>query len=840
MTKDEKIAIQRQQMTGFMNYFENNELDFNDTQLLQKMQNAITRIFQLEIEELGYSYKPNRDNSENTFELSFINDPKATFRGQYNSGARLDNGKFIQGKPSIKYNIVALYEDLQSPDKDKRMLACKTLFKTVFHEIQHHRQYMMTRTNVSSKDGMQYARDFAIKQYLHKDWYSSNAKTGNYAAYTIENNANEVGYSQFLETLGREDSEIAKLRDIERGKFNISRYKADVDSWDGQQHYDSNGLQERNDVTVPILDSLIGEKGRTEILQIYPILQKEYNLDGTKKTAVELTKNMQLEVQSISQNQTLTDKDRKKLIQDSQQMYYDLIYRQIEKSTPEQISQIAMQIGKAESKELFDSMSHYFQCELENRLGQSAKMAFAQEKMGDYGFIMSFNNGTIAVEQNGQTVQMAFDEFIKIIDPKLLQRTFDIPAGKDKGEMTAKRFIEKYFFNYLSQNGKVTLQNGQGITAKQYIEQYVLQITEMKADRPPKKFIMETMKSESPWAIQKENCERLEQYYDAKREIIAQVSENVEQFDLAKQDEQKQKRIAAHQRKMNWINEYVKDYNDTEAPTAYAVRTNCEDENIKRVLESIKTGKFIENFDNNAEKCKDDPSWYMGKVVPSMARLIKAAQSLTIDGGVNYVEKFTAIPEVNKILVQIRDDEYSKQRHNEAEKNRRTGNLPKYRRTRAEIDRQYAQDYLRSGNLSQGSVQSEIDYRRGLTTRNLLKVSDEVEKKNILMLRRQQISLSRVLARQDGKTPSEVFYDEKRKGWYCITDTQAEQKKTQSQSVPKTTSSYDMNIISPSDVADSTIRVGTGTQDINAVAQEIRRTQTRDLQQAQENYELKR
>ena len=44
---------------------------------------------------------------------------------------------------------------------------------------------------------------------------------------------------------------------------------------------------------------------------------------------------MQLEVQSISQNQTLTDKDRKKLIQDSQQMYYDLIYRQIEKSTPE-------------------------------------------------------------------------------------------------------------------------------------------------------------------------------------------------------------------------------------------------------------------------------------------------------------------------------------------------------------------------------------------------------------------------------------------------------------------------------------------------------------------------
>ena len=54
-------------------------------------------------------------------------------------------------------------------------------------------------------------------------------------------------------------------------------------------------------------------------------------------------------------------------------MYYELIYRQIEKSTPEQISEIAMQIRKNESKEIFDRISHYFQCEMENRLGKSAK-----------------------------------------------------------------------------------------------------------------------------------------------------------------------------------------------------------------------------------------------------------------------------------------------------------------------------------------------------------------------------------------------------------------------------------------------------------------------------------
>ncbi len=68
-----------------------------------------------------------------------------------------------------------------------------------------------------------------------------------------------------------------------------------------------------------------------------------------------------------------------------------------------------------------------------------------------------------------KTVQ--FDEFIKIIDPKLLQRTWYTQVGSDKGEMTAKRFIEKYFFNYL-QNGKVPFTEWSRITAKQYIEQY--------------------------------------------------------------------------------------------------------------------------------------------------------------------------------------------------------------------------------------------------------------------------------------------------------------------------------------------------------------------------------
>ena len=74
------------------------------------------------------------------------------------------------------------------------------------------------------------------------------------------------------------------------------------------------------------------------------------------------------------------------------------------------------------------------------------------------------------------------------------------------------------------------------------------------------------------------------------------------------------------------------------------------------------------------------------------------------------------------------------------------------------------------------------------------------------MLRRQQISLSRVLARQDGKTPSEAFYDKKRKGWYCFTDTRQNQKN-----------------ITPATITSDTSMIG--LQEINSVVQETKQLQ---------------
>ena len=129
-------------------------------------------------------------------------------------------------------------------------------------------------------------------------------------------------------------------------------------------------------------------------------------------------------------------------------------------------------------------------------------------------------------------------------------------------------------------------------------------------------------------------------------------------------------------------------------------------------------------------------------------------------------------------------------------------------------------------------TEDEIRYRRDLTQRERLKISNETDKKSIPMLRKQQISLSRVLARQDGKVPSEAIYDENRKGWYCITDTR-QQSKIQVVSTQKKEISDD-SFITPSDVVESTIKVETGRQEINSTTQEIRRTQDRSKEQEQQ------
>ena len=847
MTREEKIGIQRNEIAGILEFLKDNQFDLNNDVMVEKLESAITRVFELEIRELGYSFDSKGDSENNTFDLQFVNDEAITWRGEHTNGGKWENGTYTEGKPIIKYNLARLCPNLSSNDANVRLSTCKNLFKTVFHEIQHHRQYMMARSNVSSKEGMMYARDFAVRPYLKKEWYTRDKKRGNYAEYAIENNANEVGYRQYLETMGDHDKEMSDLRDIERGKFSINRYKADIDSWDGKTHYDSGGLQERDDVTIPILDSIISERGLTEMLIMFPILQKEYNLDGSKKTAYELITNMNDEIDTISQNTSLSKKEKDAILKDGKEMYYELIYRQIEKSTPEQLAELSTKIGKDNYKQLLGDISHYFQCELENRLGKAGRMAGALERTGDYDFIMPSNNGTIEVEQNGKKVQMTFDEFIKTIDPQLLEQKFNIPAGKNKGEISASEFIKNYCFENLSQSGIMTLKDGTEITAKEFVENHFLQMGELRADYTPKRFFKDTIQSDTPWAIQKQHVDRLVSYYDGKRAILSDAIKQVE--DPTKQEvstEKKQtvqkperKTLTPEQqdRKMQFIREIIASYDATEDHNQYAYRKRDEDDNTLQVLRGIENGEFhgtglsaidLNYFENARE-------FNIARSIPKIARLLKVADNITIDGGRNYLEEFANIPNIDEVIEAMMDSNSVKEFFEDAQKNIKSGNLPQHKKTRAELDKKLAQDYLKSGSMSKSTIEEELAYRAD-TLRGADEVVVDFDAKTtseIPLERRQKTALTRIIARQQGKVPSQVM--QKNGTFVFVVDTQKEQKQTVSSDLQVADSDINRtDYITPAGITDSSIRIDATKQELNGVVHEIRKTQTRDLQQSHE------
>ena len=488
MTREEKIMQERQEIEGILMYFVENKLDNSNLGIYKEIEKCITNVFRLEIEEKGYELDTKGNNSKNGFNLDIKFDSNDTRGGSCSPARIIDNGQLQQIKPSIMYNLYTMCRGLDNDNKEIRLTTIKNMFKTVFHELQHHRQECMAASNVSSKEAIGFARDFTLHRYLSREFYTGDGKTGNYNKLLTENNANEIGYNQYLEILGRGDSEVSKLRDIETGKSNTNQYKIDVNSFDNKSHYKTNGLEERMDATIPIIDDLIMNRGFTEILELYPILLKEYNLDGTKKSAVDLIMNMEEESRDILQMKGLSEKEKTTLIKDGQEMYYELIYRTIERSSPNKLKETKLQIGEEQFKQTLNKMEQYFQNEMERKIAKSATMASAQSR-DDKSFIAPSNDGTIQMMVDGKEETLNVDDFIQMIDPKLMQKQFNTP----KGVFNTPDFIRKYCFQYLAQDGIMTLKDGQQMSAKEFVEEYMLQKMQLSIDYPPRKYIEDTV-----------------------------------------------------------------------------------------------------------------------------------------------------------------------------------------------------------------------------------------------------------------------------------------------------------------------------------------------------------
>lgn len=270
-------------------------------------------------------------------------------------------------------------------------------------------------------------------------------------------------------------------------------------------------------------------------------------------------------------------------------------------------------------------------------------------------------------------------------------------------------------------------------------------------------------------------------------------------------------------KKMIWIQKFLDNYDSMETASQFGYREIYEANNTLQVLRAIEKGEFIGEGLSKIKINKDSSEFEIEQSISKIARLLKAASNITIDGGRNYLEEFANIPNVTEILLLIKNSESYKNMSAKAEEHRKSGTIQQHKKTRAETDKELAQEYLRSGSMSKPTIEEELAYR----TETLIGASERVvdfdakSEAEITINRRQKTAVERIIARQQGKVPGEIV---ERNGMLVFAiDTQNVQERKR-------------NNVTPSSIVAYTLQEDTGKNEINGVTTEMRQ----DLTQTQE------
>lgn len=316
----------------------------------------------------------------------------------------------------------------------------------------------------------------------------------------------------------------------------------------------------------------------------------------------------------------------------------------------------------------------------------------------------------------------------------------------------------------------------------------------------------------------------LQEVQIANQRTIAIKSKRKEQ-EVQQPEEAEEKQVKSDNstpnKKMAWIKKFIENYDTIESDSQYGYREMYEDDNTLQVLRAIDKGEFVGEGLSKIEISSKSNEFDIKQSISKIARLLKCADNITIDGGRNYLEEFANIPNVTEMLLLIKNSESCKEMFAEAEKSKINGTIQQHKKTKADVDKDYAQEYLRSENISQPTVEEELAYREEAIRGGTERVVDfNAKNENEIPIdRRQKTAVERIIARQQGKVPGEII---ERNGMLVFEiDTHDEKERAK-------------NNITPQSIVSSTLIKDTTMEEINSIVNEIRKTQTRDLQKSQQ------
>lgn len=210
-----------------------------------------------------------------------------------------------------------------------------SILDNVFHELHHMRQDLMARTGVSSYISLIYAKEDFIKE-REPEVYGKN-----HNAMRIE-----------------EDAEIESVKKRQEVCALDRRLQKQYSSF----HKIGDTKIQRDDFAFDMFDKLMKEEDNRYILKVYPVLQKEYNEDGTKKSLNQLLENMKLEIEETLNMDSLSDSEKDTLIKDCKGMYFEILHREMKKrATFQDITCLAEDYNEEDKTALFSEMKLYFE-----------------------------------------------------------------------------------------------------------------------------------------------------------------------------------------------------------------------------------------------------------------------------------------------------------------------------------------------------------------------------------------------------------------------------------------------------------------------------------------------
>ena len=420
------------------NYLKKRPIDISKKRDREYLINRLSLLFNNEISFYGFNDKIN---------LKFTLDDG--YLGEFNYNRVLEDGLYKNDSYYVSISLDSSVVDGLSYNLKERLDSLKYLIRSLSHELSHFRQFKMLTSGFSSVDNLRFA-----KEYLFSDeGFEHNFYIKNHDSFSIEANADYMAYQR-----------LSKLLDY-RFPQSVSKCSirmADYLSSDIRNEYRSVNREKEIDRRV---EAILSVKNNRFLLKKFPILMAEYDENGKSKNLSTLVQNMYKEISDI-QKLNISEKDKNKLIKDTVDMYYVLIYKRLEKNNKDEINDLLNLIGKDNFNMMLSNIKEYYR---QDRIVKSnifkRKASIKESLDGELNYLNRSDgilSGIKVRNQNGGYKIVTNEEYVK--------RYIRIDTNNQK----VKDIIVKYVLPRIPSEGIYILKDGTKILPNDFINNYLI------------------------------------------------------------------------------------------------------------------------------------------------------------------------------------------------------------------------------------------------------------------------------------------------------------------------------------------------------------------------------